>query len=105
MGAVTGQMAAVSLGGNFRIEVKDGNSKGGYYLGYSPDGKRITGNGTRYYTEGKYKGDRYEGDLIDDIIHGKGMPVSLHSLLSLLFLSPRVSAAILSPLSLCSVDS
>ena len=74
--ALAAKMAAISLAGNYRIEVNDGsnNGGGGYYLGHSPDGKRITGFGTRYYTEGGNKGHRYEGDLIDDTRHGNGNP-------------------------------
>ena len=67
MASLASQVGAVSLINSYRIEAKDG-----YYLGTSHDGKHITGRGCRYYTEGFFKGDRYEGDLIDDNRHGNG---------------------------------
>ena len=60
------QMAGLSVK-EVRIEAKDG-----YYLGTSPDGKQITGRGTRYYTDGFPNPNRSEGTFCDDKQNGFG---------------------------------
>ena len=57
------KLGAMSVKKNVRIEM--GNC---YYIGESPDGKKLEGFGTTHFNDG----NRYEGDHKDGKIHGTG---------------------------------
>ena len=58
------KLGSVLVKNNDRIEVTDG-----YYVGESPDGKKMHGFGTLYLNNGS----RYEGQMVDNKFNGAGM--------------------------------